>query len=349
MTVSDKLRRWFTWNVSKCETVNSPSPVSLTRNWKADELASMDLAAGSLFVQFDRIPIELWQEFFLRCLSPSPLATAGLLLWRQASVDKARPSVLLATTWLARSEALPSSLSLYQQNESDDNRIAAGQILELYKRAKILPLVNLAATVNSDAERIHHSNVVPISESFWNFRFCPASCKPACFPHSVSQSLGTLFRADTVVPIRFPFSELYSPCLRILAHSRKMFQLEGRLFLSRTYTYLWPSYHESGVSQTPFVDHQPIISDNLCQEATAISWMATIQLEAFLEHSQCRLAHFEVHDTSMNCDQRQDGLDMEPRAGLGEMGSSACFLPNLESLVIRGSILWAADGGIANV
>ncbi|KAF4621044.1 hypothetical protein D9613_000428 [Agrocybe pediades] len=49
------------------------------------------------------------------------------------SMGKARPPLSLAALWLVRSGALPLTLSLHQQNESNDNRIAAGEILDLYK------------------------------------------------------------------------------------------------------------------------------------------------------------------------------------------------------------------------
>ncbi|KAF5322221.1 hypothetical protein D9619_002030 [Psilocybe cf. subviscida] len=116
------------------------------------------------------LPIELLQHIFFWCLE-SPVKTeecryhnidqwltsrsAPLLLcrvsraWRAAALShpalwakldvyiswgKPRPAVPLVARWLDRSGALPLTLALYQQNESSDNRVAAGEILDLYKR-----------------------------------------------------------------------------------------------------------------------------------------------------------------------------------------------------------------------
>ncbi|KAJ3507549.1 hypothetical protein NLJ89_g6239 [Agrocybe chaxingu] len=120
---------------------------------------------------FVRLPTEIMQEIFLRCLPPGPPANAERIyhlpdlqgftkkdaplllcqvcrLWRQAalsipnlwmsldvyvSTGQARPALPLVELWLARSGGLPLSLSLFQQNDSNANRVAAGEILDLYK------------------------------------------------------------------------------------------------------------------------------------------------------------------------------------------------------------------------
>jgi len=115
------------------------------------------------------IPVEILQEIFIRCISPpacrpeqvhqsysygfllqtTPLSLCQVCsLWRRSSLSlsklwtsldvcvsmgKARPPLPLAALWLVRSGSLPLALSLHQQNESNDNRIAAGEILDLYK------------------------------------------------------------------------------------------------------------------------------------------------------------------------------------------------------------------------
>ncbi|KJA20711.1 hypothetical protein HYPSUDRAFT_772347 [Hypholoma sublateritium FD-334 SS-4] len=118
----------------------------------------------------ETIPPELLQHIFTFCLpekAPHPEylyhsldlrgftpRSAPLLLcqvnrlWRECAIalpnlwssldvyvcmGKARPALPLASVWIARSGSLPLSLALYQQNESNDNRDAAGEILDLYK------------------------------------------------------------------------------------------------------------------------------------------------------------------------------------------------------------------------
>ena len=117
----------------------------------------------------DELPIELLQEVFSWCLVSTSKServyhsielqgftprTAPLLLcqvssyWRRVALSfptlwaslnvyiymgRARPSPLLISRWLARSGSLPLSLALFQQNESNANQFAAGQILDLFK------------------------------------------------------------------------------------------------------------------------------------------------------------------------------------------------------------------------
>lgn len=44
-----------------------------------------------------------------------------------------------------------------------------------------------------------------------------------------------------------------------------------------------------------------------------------------------------------------DKIDMSKRRGLTGVGDSACFLPNLESITIQGTILWTEDGMVADM
>ncbi|KAF9454049.1 hypothetical protein P691DRAFT_657417 [Macrolepiota fuliginosa MF-IS2] len=118
-----------------------------------------------------RLPVEVFQEIFFRCL-PEPsndsthpvswhretlsspenaplllchvcrqwrdIALSSPNLWTTMSVNVrlgvAVPAPDLVSVWLSRSGALPLNLALYQQNESIANRIVAGQILDIFKR-----------------------------------------------------------------------------------------------------------------------------------------------------------------------------------------------------------------------
>ncbi|KAG2016158.1 hypothetical protein CC2G_009353 [Coprinopsis cinerea AmutBmut pab1-1] len=117
------------------------------------------------------LPPELWAEVFLNCIpqlpaegTPTPWyhrdlyvnpLTPPLLLcqicrsWRQialslsqlwqsltvyVSMGTAYPSVELSRLWISRSGNLPLSLALYQQNESNLNRLVAGRMLGLFMK-----------------------------------------------------------------------------------------------------------------------------------------------------------------------------------------------------------------------
>ncbi|TFK25170.1 hypothetical protein FA15DRAFT_366961 [Coprinopsis marcescibilis] len=111
------------------------------------------------------LPAELWAEVFLYCIQTPQtegtpmwysreLAIPMLLCqicrsWRQIalsfsqlwqrltvciSMGKSYPSFELASIWIARSGTLPLSLSLYQQNESNLNRLVTGRMLALFMK-----------------------------------------------------------------------------------------------------------------------------------------------------------------------------------------------------------------------
>lgn len=110
--------------------------------------------------RFSAIPIDIWEEIFVRCLPPSEdpnytTRAAPLLLcqvcraWRQfaisspslwssmrvvVSLGEPRPHIALIAQWLERSGSLPLALSLYQTNEAEGNCIAAGDVLEIFKQ-----------------------------------------------------------------------------------------------------------------------------------------------------------------------------------------------------------------------
>lgn len=117
------------------------------------------------------LPVEILQEVFFQCLPKQPNISAHPGFWRQESLSSpsyaplllchvcrkwravalssphlwttmsvivrlgvAVPAPDLVSVWLRRSGALPLNLALYQQNESTANRVAAGHILDLFKR-----------------------------------------------------------------------------------------------------------------------------------------------------------------------------------------------------------------------
>lgn len=106
------------------------------------------------------LPIDIWEEIFVRCLPQSDdpnytVHTAPLLLcricgdWRKVAISspnlwtsmgvvvslgKSRPPVEMVAQWLERSGTLPLTLSLLQINEAEDNRLAAGEVLEIFKK-----------------------------------------------------------------------------------------------------------------------------------------------------------------------------------------------------------------------
>lgn len=113
------------------------------------------------------LPIELWEEIFVHCLpnvnvlfgdawnsnvSVTPGVAPLLLcrvckLWRQISIDlpylwvslpvfvsmgNSYPPANFVRLWLARSGHLPLLLSLYQQNESNENCFVADEVLRVF-------------------------------------------------------------------------------------------------------------------------------------------------------------------------------------------------------------------------
>ncbi|KAF9049978.1 hypothetical protein BJ165DRAFT_1401793 [Panaeolus papilionaceus] len=116
------------------------------------------------------LPNEILQEIFCRCLLPphqpqekniyslslqqTPISVPLLLchvsrLWRELAVScpalwrrlavsilngVARPPVAVVLLWLSRSGGMPLLLSLWQQNDSYENRVATGEVLDVFKQ-----------------------------------------------------------------------------------------------------------------------------------------------------------------------------------------------------------------------
>ena len=420
-------------------------------------LRGRPLHAGSATQSFSRIPIETLQEIFLHCRSPSPSVTeelayhsidlrghspqiAPLLLcqicrsWRQAaisfpdiwtsldifvSVGKARPSAPLAATWLARSGTLPLSLSLHQQNEFDDNCIAAGEIFELYKQY---------------ISRWHNIHFDLTNSRYYRSLTSQQRSAPMLKEFSIGTSHLDLFGIFDFVPrlsnlrvpsipnlshlgdcsVPIPWSQLVSLSLDYIPSvCASLHILEKCPNLTDVSFKLWVS-----MDAPPLININPVhhklrsLTINLLQDQLSLFLghvtfpgliQATIyareqryyewpqaKLEEFLERSQCRLVHFEIHQTGMNytdfaacvcnrhlqslvrflVDDRRDwtwdpfftdqavglltcsscdDINVSRRRELARVGDSACLLPNLESISIRGTSMWTTDGMVADM
>jgi len=322
---------------------------------------------------FSFLPLELVQEIFLQCL-PSPLAsvkpevlyhsldvqggtpqTAPLLLcqvchqWRQlalglprlwASLDvfvsmgKARPPLPLASLWLDRACAVPLSLSLHQQNESSANRIAAGELLDLFKEhiahwgsihldlaaptyCKLLTAEQRAAPYLKEFRMEIRGGEMPEDENLYGIlQYVPRLCRL-----HVSRIPDLNLFGGTVLPIPWPqlqsLSLDYVPSIvtafHILQHSPNLMEANFKVDSVAGPPPTDPICHplasltlNIGHEELPaFLEHVSLpglkgLTIHVRGPLEPYGWPQN-SLEQFLKRSGCHLSRFEVHDTGMKC------------------------------------------------
>ena len=402
---------------------------------------------------FERTPIELLQGFFLHCLPPSPSVAMGypyhylgecspriapLLLcqicrtWRQAAISfpnlwtsldvvvldgKARPSAPLVATWLARSGALPLSLSLCQFHQSDsleDNCIAGGEIFELYKQyisrwynihfdlmgpRYTFPIAQRSAPMLNSFSMESSYSFFPDVFGIFDFVPCLSNLHVPAIPN-----LNHLGDCSMQIPwfqlASLSLNYIPSICasLHILEKCPNLTDASFKIDLHDTLPLNHLVHHKlRSLTINIRQDHLSLFLGHVTFPAliqATINLRQTYEwpqgkLEEFLERSQCKLVQLEIHHKGMNytaftaCvrnrhlqslvrflvhDTRDckgpfitkqaiglltcsscDNINMSKRRGITRVGDSGCFLPNLESISIRGTPLWTDDGMVASM
>jgi len=331
------------------------------------------IAASPIFL----MPIEILQDIFIRCLPGPPSSrslyrflerqvykpsSAPLLLcqicelWRQcaiclpdlwASLDvyvfmgKPRPSLELAALWLARSGALPLSLGLYQQSDSYDNHVSAGEVLNIYTRyvhrwfniqldlsgPRIPRYTRLLSPQHRSAPMLKHFRMqtsYQVHEDEENDLFGIFNNAPRLSNLYVSKIPN--LSLDGVSAVSVPWSQLvslkldYVPSVGTVLHilqkcqdltdcAIKVDSISGPLPRD-------PIYHLHLISLTLHIDHEQA---SAFLQHIALPGLARLAIYGkepldqygwpqpkflgFLERSECRLVHFEIHDTGMRFDE----------------------------------------------
>ena len=318
------------------------------------------------------MPIEILQEIFILCLPKPPSfrsqlssrllgkpSSAPLLLcqicelWRQcaislpdlwASLDvyvfmgKPQPSLGLTALWLARSGTLPLSLGLYQQDESSDNCVSAGELLDIYTRyihrwSNIQ--FNLSGTRYNrhltsqqlSAPMLKHFGMqisYRVREDEENELFRIFDDVPRLSNLFVSKIPNLSMSGVSTIPI--PWSQLVSlkldhvpsvgTALHILQKSQNLTDCAIKVDSIFGPLPRDPVYHHHLTSLTLNIGHE--------QASTFLEYVALPRLVRlaiyvkgpldlcrwpqpkfmdFLERSECRLVHFEIYDTGMRSDE----------------------------------------------
>ncbi|KAH9485126.1 hypothetical protein JR316_0002033 [Psilocybe cubensis] len=352
-------------------------------------------------ISLSSLPMELLQEIFLWCVPPRPSQSeflyqsiymvgfasqvAPLLLcqvcnlWRHisltlprlwtsldvfVSMGKSRPCLPLANIWLARSGELPLSLALYQQNESNDNRIAAGEILDLYRL-----YIHRWSNIHFDLTGPRYCRLLtsqqrsaPMLKQFRMqtcYRIYEAEDKDLFgifdfVPHLSHLQVSRIPDLDIFgeTSVRIPWSQLvtlsldYLPSvgtsLRILENCPKLIDCSFKI-----------DALSGPLPETPINRELHSLEINIGHEQVAtflekVTLPALKQMTihvrgpldqygwpqskfgAFLKRSRCRPSHFEIHDTGMRFDEFADCL-CNP------------YLQSLESITVQDRRDWTWD------
>ena len=273
---------------------------------------------------------ELWRQCAI-CLPD---------LW--ASLDghvfmgKPQPSLELAALWLARSGALPLSLGLYPQNELNYNCVSAGEVLDIYTR-----YIHRWSNIQFDLSGTSYNRFLTsqqrsapmlkyfrmqtsVYENRENFLFGVFDDVPRLSNLSVSEIPN--LSMDGVSTVSIPWSQLASlkldhvPSVGTVLHIfQKSHDLtDCAIMVDSIFGPLPhdPIYHHHLNSLTLNIGHK-LASTFL--EYVALPGLTQLAIHVrgapgqcgwpqhkfvdFLERSECRLVHFEIHNSGMLSDQ----------------------------------------------
>lgn len=394
--------------VADTKTRQSTSPsMSTKRSQYSLPLISGQLRDRDQPLLLSSLPFEILQEIFLWCVPPRPpqieyfcptlhmtgcsSQVAPLLLcqvcrlWKDlaltlpqlwtsldvyVSLGKSRPASALAKLWLARSGALPLSLGLFQQNESNDNRVAAGEILDLYKRyihrwsniyfdltgpryCRLLTAQQRSAPM---LKRFRMQTYYRIYEEEEKDLFGIFDIVP-CLSHlSVSRIPDLNLLGETTVNI--PWSQLVSMSLdyvpsvgtglHLLVKSPSLVDCSFKINAMTGPLPITPVLHNMsslliniGFEQISFfLENVSLpgltrITIYVRGPLDQYGW-PQIAFGAFLKRSGCHLLHFEIHDTGMKPDDFTDCL------------SNPC-LQSLENIIVEDRRDWTWDPFVTDV
>ncbi|KIM45235.1 hypothetical protein M413DRAFT_66425 [Hebeloma cylindrosporum] len=275
---------------------------------------------------------ELWRQ----CAISLPDLWASLGVY--VSWGDPRPSLGLAELWLARSGALPLSLGLYQQNELNENRVSAAEVLDIYTR-----YIHRWSNIQFDLSGPRYNRLLTSqqrSAPMLKYFRMQTSCRvyeddekdlfgifndvPRLSSLYLSKIPSLGMGGDSTVPI--PWSQLVSLKLdhvpsvgtvfHILQKSQDLTDCAIKVDsifgpLSRD-----PIYHRRLISLTLNIDYEHA---SVFLQYVALPGLAQLTIYVggsleqygwphrkfidFLERSECRLVHFEIHDTGMRFDE----------------------------------------------
>jgi hypothetical protein len=249
-------------------------------------------------------------------------------------MGKPRPSLGLAALWLARSGALPLSLGLYQENELNDNPVTAGEVLDIYTR-----YIHRWSNIQFDLSGPRYNRLLtsqqrsaPTLKHFrmqTSYRVCEDEVNDLFGIFDDVPQLSNLYVSKIpnmsmggVSTVSIPWSQLvslkldYVPSVGTVFHILQKSQdlTDCAIKVDSIFGPLPrdPICHHYLTSLTLNIGHEQasafleyVALPGLTQLAIYVrgpldqyGWPQPKFMD-FLERSECRLVHFEIHDTGM--------------------------------------------------